>query len=295
MAYLISDQCLNHIEDTMNDNALVNRKQEISKAIQLEWDKIFTVHPRLAFLVGILLLFITFAIDFYVHSFGATRQTYQFLVLIAASLTATSFCAGFTGSLNLDLKWVQSGGSLAIFVLVFTTSPLTFESKVSDDALQDMSALTLVDSLWITLNGVVLSSAIAQQSNEPNSTNEAHQNEGALNSSEAHILNYTRVYYPRGVAELKERAFELHSANVALSDRSEVYSSGSIFTAVTNNLRHENNDDFLVEVRYLPGLDQEKLDTFLEDLRQKGYPVESASVISDYSTQADIAVHLKIK
>lgn len=287
MTYQVSDRCLDEIEKVVLESPPTGERLKIADAIQFELGRVFAVHPRVAFAVGIALLLLIFAIDFF-YSKYPERTIYQFLILLASSLTAASVFAGFASVANLDLKWFQATGSAAVFALVFLKSPLSFEQKLEEEDLKPEEKAQN-GGAQNAVYGFFVSGALAQDAIEPQA---AAASQGSV-EVEDQSVDYVRVLYPRGIQDLKERAINIYTSTSQITQHADVVAKGSIFTAVTNKLRYKN--EFSVEVKYLPGLDDEKLQAVLQNLRKTGLEVDDAQVQEDYGAQADVAVYLEIK
>lgn len=269
MKYKISDQSLEQVFKVSVDENLKEKgkRDAISEIISNEWEKIFTIHPRVSFLVGIGMIFFIFVVEV----FAAERmnidqpENYKFILLLSGSLAAAAFSAGFTGSMNINIKWLQASGSLAIFSLVFLNSPFSISSKV--DANQEIS-----------LTSFLVPSAYAG----------SLEYEAAKYSGDK--VNYIRIYYPVGVSDLKNFAFSVKSSMAGISKSSDVYSLGSVVSGLVNNLKYDG-EQYFVNIRYRPGLEPDKIDAVLEILRAMGVAVGKDYVSQSYS-EADITIYI---
>ncbi len=267
MKYKMSDESLDQVFRVSLDASLEKegKKEAISKVISNEWEKIFTVHPKISFLVGIGMIFFIFLVEV----FAAERmnidqpENYRFILLLSGSLAAAAFSAGFTGSMNINIKWLQASGALAIFSLVFLNSPFSVSNKVNAD--QETS-----------LSSFFISSVYADSVDD----------ESKIYGGEK--INYIRIYYPVGVSNLKDVAFDVKNSLAGVSKYSDVYSLGSVFSGLVNNLKYDDGRYF-VHIKHRPGLESEKIDAVLDGLKSIG--IEKSDISQRYS-EADISIYV---
>ncbi|MCF6362337.1 MAG: hypothetical protein L3J88_03090 [Gammaproteobacteria bacterium] len=270
MKYKMSDESLDHVFRVSLDGSLngEGKRGAISKIISSEWEKIFTIHPKASFLVGIGMIFFIFLIEIFAAGGMNIDQpeNYKFILLLSGSLAAAAFSAGFTGSMNINIKWLQSSGALAIFSLVFLSSPFSVSKKEETD--QKKASLT----------SFFVSSAYADPVED-----EIKENTGDK-------VNYTRIYYSAGVSDLKDLAFRVKNSMAGISKSSDVYSLGSVVSGLVNNLKYDD-EQYFVNIRYRPSLESDKIDAVLKTLKSMGVVVEKDYVSQSYS-EADITIYI---
>ncbi len=268
MKYKPSDESLDQVFRISLDTSLKEEGERgaISEIISNEWEKIFTVHPKVSFLVGIGMIFFIFLMEILVAEKINIDQpeNYKFILLLSGSLAAAAFSAGFTGSMNINIKWLQASGALAIFSLVFLNSPFSVSSKE-------------VAGQEVSFTSFFVSGAYADLPEYE-----------ARNIGDK--INYIRVYYPTGLPQLKDVAFRVKKSMADITKESDVYSLGSVFGKLVNSFKYDG-EQYFVHIKYRPGLESEKIDAVLEALKNIGIRVEERDISQRYS-EADISIYV---
>ena len=192
MNYVINEQRLQDILNVCSADCSIDdqRKQKVSEIIEDAWDDIYTVSPRVSFVVGIALLIFLICVEcFFPKDENLSIEVYNFLVLLGGSLTAAAFSAGFSGTLNINIKWLQAGAAFGVFVLVFINSPFNIAGEQKGK-----------QKLEVNLNQSMFSAAYA--------SSESVEAIKGITTEEASLkqVDYIRVYYPRGVTGLDQVA-----------------------------------------------------------------------------------------
>lgn len=291
MKYQIQEHSLDDLCEISRNEALELsiKRSKVSEVIHREWEKIFTVHPRISFLVGIGMIVFIFIFEFFLAEKVSDNnpENYRFILILAGSLAAAAFSAGFTGSMNIDIKWLQASGALAIFALVYLNSPFSVSSKVEQAPEETLSVNSFLPNIFVS-NAYAGSTEQAVPENLADVSIDSEV-EARIDNRQVH---YIRVYYPVGVSDLKNTAFSIKKNISSLSSNADVYSLGSNISAMLNKMKYDDGRYF-VKLRYRPGLEQSKLDSVINSLSSMGVNVQQNDISERYS-EADISIYLKM-
>lgn len=269
--YKISEKGLKDINEVVSDNNSSEAKmsEKISSIISKEWSNIYTIRPKQSLLIGLFLLIAVFLFDYYADLESADQDNYEFMIGLFCSLAAAAFSAMFTGALNLDIKWLQASGTLAVFVLVFLSSPFQSEKKIASTKIIESSELK--SYVAVPVLKASFSSGFYLQDNH---------------------INYIRIYYPRGVENLKNVALNIKEEILSISNKIEIYSLGSVVSVLSNSAKYRN-DKYSIIIKHRPGLDSNMLNNLIRTIDNSGYSIDLKNVKSEY-TNADVTIYIKI-
>ena len=213
---------------------------------------------------------------------------YQRLIVLSGALAAGAFAAAFTGAMNLDVKWLQASGSMAVFALVWIFDPVA--TKQPADPIESPASIEQPKKqIKPTEQGVLrllgINSAFAQGQNENSLMPEAI-------SIDQHPIQHLRVYYPRGVSDLNRVAYRISRGMSSIARETDVYSLGSFFAAPLNYLRYESGR-YQLAMAYRPGLDQGIINDLVAKLRSLDMNIDAEN-IEPRRTSADISVYVRL-
>ncbi len=267
--YKISEKGLKDIGEVLRNDikSEENMSDQLSSIISNEWSNIYTIRPKFSFSIGLLLLIAVFLFDYFAEIEAGNQENYEFMVGLFCSLAAAAFSAMFTGSLNLDIKWLQASGTLAVFVLVFLSAPFQSENKIA--------SINVGTDFTTSITVPVLKASFISR-----------------NNFQDNRINNIRIYYPKGVDDLKNIAFEIKESITVISNSTDIYSLGSVFSVLSNNAKYKT-DNHNISIKYRPGLDVNKQNNLLRTIESSGYSVERKNVKPEY-TNADVTIYIKI-